>query len=321
MIQTIPYSFNKMGVYRTGGSTPPEPPTPTGQIDYKSTPMTFECISGTATVSFPLYNSNNRLNVDWGGSNSPISSLNYRKFDGTNWGSWTDWKADNFAAVTLTEDQKIELSGVNGPTISRAWGQNYNRFVYAGTGRLILYGNISSLFDPSVEEANLFNMFYQGEDSSYETSNVLADASKFLIPYSALTKGTSRTGGGMEGVFGGFNNNLSAVSLFAGTGYSYNQYSHLMKKNPKLMFAELRFITNSSNWKFSNWMDNDTSNGFLIISQNTVFTSKSTHSIPTQWTVLYRHSDRSLTYVETENGHTAGDPYTGEDPYAWYYNN
>ena len=40
--------------------------------------------------------------------------------------------------------------------------------------------------------------------------------------------------------------------------------------------------------------------------------------IPNGWTVLNR-IDGKLYYAETGSGHTAGEVYEGEDPYAWYY--
>lgn len=93
----------------------------------------------------------------------------------------------------------------------------------------------------------------------------------------------------------------------------------------KLSAIQVQFTSWNYNY-YSNWLASvSSSSNSLFIKPAALPLTRGASNIPTYWTVLNRNHDTSspnygqLTYAETANGHTAGDVYTGEDPYAWYY--
>lgn len=299
MILNIPCRSNPMPYY-------------VGTIDYSTMPLTFECVSGNTTLRMPLMTQNSYYSTNnWGDSNSPITSL-FAKVDN---GEWFDWKAQNFSDIALTAGQKVQLSGNNGYGFSRGWNYWNNRFRYTGTGRMIVYGNLSSVINPSVSAINLQNIWYQGE-SGYqgEQNNILEDASKLIIPFAPYDSSAS-----FEGSWG-FNVNLSAIPLFTSPVYKYSMFGHALKGNTSLRYIEMSFETNSFPSFDGGWMMNISQSGYFIKSPNLAMpTSRSQNTVPSNWVILNRMSNGTLQYAEAKEGHAVGDTFTGYDPYAWYY--
>lgn len=298
MILNIPYKFNPMPYYKA--TTPPTPPAP----DYQNMPMTFECVSGSVGVLLPLLRYvNTEPSSTWAGSNSPISSMYYKK---TGDSQWTDWKAQGFTAVILNEGQQLQLSGINGGILSRSWGNYYNAFAYSGTGKVALKGNMSSIFDSSVTNIYLNNFFYcdYGNMRQY-----LVDAGHFLIPYQF-------NGNQAGNLFHGARA-LQRGPLLLSKNYQNNLYNWVYGDCQKLIACEFCFEYSSS-WSFGSSFYQVNTTGIYIKPKNTYLPSKGRDTIPSNWTVLNRDNGY-LYYAEAKNGHAVGDPYEGDDPYQWYW--
>lgn len=315
MIQNIPYKFNPFPVYYNGGSEPPTPIDP----DYVSLPMTFECTEGSVGIEFSLWSQWNKQNANsWAGSNSPVSSLYYKKTGDT---EWTDWKALGYTQVTLTAGQKLQLSGVNGPTLggsSAGWTSYNNRFIFTGNGSLNLYGNISSLFVSGLSSVSLYSLFYQRTSSSDNGNTVLKDASKFIISYDSY---------GSNAYFDSFggNNGLIKGPLYLNKNFYNRMFEYNYYYDFALTAAEVSFIKSNS-WSFTDFFNSVNTTGLFIKPYNTwTPTTKGITTVPANWIILNRRSNGALYFAQnvTYNGNNylSGElfPYT-DDPYAWYYN-
>ena len=242
-------------------------------IDYLNTPMTYECIDGTAQVYVPLCNQWSTLSQPWNTSNA-INSLSAKIDDG----EWFDWKASGFTAVTLTKGQKLTLSGNNNNIIGKSWGQIQSRIRYDGTGKLILYGNISSLLDhpESYTTINLMNFMAQGNTGDTDGNTVLVDASKFVIPYEAY-------GSESFNIFVA-NHGLTGAPLFLASSYVNGMYNYIFLNNYVLSAIDLNLVRTSS-WSFTNFTQGVQTNGGIFIIPSGTYISRGTNAIPNNWTV------------------------------------
>ena len=278
------------------------------QEDYQNMPLTFECIEGSIGFTFPVYTQHSK--VSDGVQNSSVSSLYYKKAGDT---EWIDWKSLGYPEVTISAGEKLEISGWNGGQMNNGWTNYHNRFTYSGNGKLILYGNISSLFATDVSAICINNIFEPLANT--QAASTLIDASKLYIPYYAST------GEGLNIL--GNNNVLSAAPLFASKTYVSNGFNYGFQQCYQLKIIEFDFEHNSS-WSYAGLMKNvQTTSGLFIKSYNTNLPSRGTTTIPYNWTVLNRMTDGSLQFAENTTykgtSYSAGDPFPDDDPYEWYW--
>lgn len=282
MIQNIPCRSNPMPYYTT----------PSLEPDYEKMNFTYEAISDNVSVALPLFTGNDIQSVAWGGSNSPLTSMYYR----LNGGSWVDWKALNFSAITLNTGDKLELSGNNGGNFSRSWGNYFNRFDFGGTGQLIMYGNVSSMFASDVTAVDLTNIWL----NEHRGTTQLVDASKTLIPYQRNNYSNA-----FEGMMG-FNTNLTGAPLVLNTLFS-NCYNYCFNNDSSLACVEVCWANQTSNWSHNQWMNYVTRSGLFICPSGMYVSSKGYSQVPPNFTVLYRNNG----YLY----YTNGTAYEGTDPY------
>ena len=279
---------------------------------YFNMPMTFQSV-GETSISYN-YSSNNR-------------SLNYRK---TGESSWTPFSS-NGMSVSLSDGQKLQLSGNSDYNFSESWS-NRNRFVFSGSGKLKLYGNISSLFNPNsvtsatqIKLSDFMNFYSSG-------NNVLIDASNLIMLNPPQT---------YSGAFG-YNKALTATpALFAqtiiqnGCQHMFNYSSNVLKAGPvfattlgsnaltelylgctTLSCIEVLFTS----WgACSNWMNGVQTNGGIFIKPQSLSLTRGKDAIPNNWLVLNRKQDNTLQYAQDYGNYVSGDLYTDEDPYVEYY--
>lgn len=267
-------------------SDQPGPPGPGPGPDYSAMPVTFKS-TGTTTIQFY-----NRRNVTI--SQLPLSA----RYNGAQWA-----QVNNFNNISLYDGDTLELSG--SLVDSYNWSSKWWSIISNGTGTLELYGNLMALRNWE----NTFNNTYQFAELFCGNSR-LVDATKLVLPaptlssdcYRSLLKECSILTGGPL---------LPATTLVT---RCYNQFCD----TSKLQSIEVKFTEWSPSDATSNWIANVSSPSGIFIKPQSLNISRGTNAIPNNWIVLNRIGSK-LYYAETTNGHTAGDEYLGEDPYAWYY--
>ena len=309
MLYNIPCRSNPMPFYTA----------PPSFIDYSTLPMTFKCTEGSTTITFPLYSTRNQQpSYMWNSDSSPVKSMSARVMDGnTVVSTWFDWRAQNYAAIPLTAGQTVELSGqnTNGYWCS-GWGNYVNRFILGGNGKMIVYGNISSLFASNVETVRLMNIFlaHSNDNNPPPGDQILTDASKFVIPYK-----TDNSEG--LNIFCRYYA-LTGGPIFTTTNYNSTMFNYQFEYCSSLMCVEM-CIDPYSYVNFTNYFKGvTTTNGLLIKRQHYQMQGKGTGKCPPNWIVLNRTSKGKLYFANGGDYSGLGAEYKdeyGPDPYAWYW--
>lgn len=253
---------------------------------YSTMPLTFKS-TGTTTITF------NKTNV----SNYPVSGSK----DGVNWAS-----VNNTTNWTLNDGEFLYLTG----NCQEAYNYDLRYGVSiksSGNGTLELYGNIMSLSNWRTQFASEspFGQLFNG-------CSRLVDASKLYLPVMTLSANCYRS------LFYGCSNLVygplfPAQSLFD----RYNQcgYDYMFYSCSNLSSVQVGLTSWGNNVIQGGWMTSVNRSG-IFIKPIDLEIKRGTNYIPNNFTVLNRIG-KNLFYAQQGDGTNV--PYTGDDPYAWYY--
>lgn len=261
----------------------------TNALDYSKMPLTFKS-TGTTTITF------NKEGI----STWPVSGST----DGSTWTSVATTSSWN-----MTDGQYLYLTG----DCQEAYNSDIShamKIKSSGNGTLELYGNIMSLANwrTNFVASSQFGQLFNGNTR-------LVDASKLVLPVMTLSGNCYRS------MFYGCSNlqygpllpATALVNTSNATGYDYMFYS-----DNKLLFVEVG-LTSWGSYKPGNFMYGvSNSSGYFIKPQSLTLT-RGSNAIPNSFKVLNRINGK-LYYAASADSHYTGDEYTGDDPYAWYYN-
>lgn len=291
-------------------------------LQYYNIPLTFKALNGSAIVQ--IQKSNNP--PQW-------NSVSYKVGDG----EWQSYSLNQ--QISLQQNETVSFSGTNtywsGGTSTDNTYNNY--YYFNNTGDLQMYGFLGSLINWSHNVNNFyaFTRMFNGRNSP-------VDAENLVFPTGTITPGAYQ-------VLLSDTNDLSKLKkiprYLAGqyitNSYYYGEWSWAFQKlksvtnGPLIEQTTIRnrdefneMFYNSSSLssvevKFTQWWSSSTrwlygvANTGLFIKPPTLPVTRGSDYIPNNWTVLNRHSDGTLWYVNSSNVETG--QYTGDDPYAWYY--
>ena len=283
---------------------PPEPPGPEPGPDYPTMPITFEALDGASTIKLAQNGSPNSVN------------LSYKKKDG----EWTAYTPNNSISLTGVGDF-VSFSGSN-TGFSKGFQGNYYNFQSTGNSQIV-YGNIMSLVNWQTQvEANMFDVLFKQNTHIVDASNLILPANIaqqcyvwFMANCSNLTgapylRSPSLAAGCYWAMFEF--SDIRKVRIAATNQGSDNTFEYSFQYNSNLSAVEVCFTQWGSN--HLGWLGYVASSG-LFIKPVDLYPNRGESNIPTNWTVLNRHSDNTLWYVNSIN-QEFGSRYIGDDPFA-----